>query len=71
MTARDFVTGCTGKRRFICFGHARRAAKRRNRHDQSHLEAYHCRHCGGFHVGESRRYGFEDERKARRRDAAA
>jgi len=51
------VVGCTGKSRFTRFGQAERAAVRRNRKDGgSHLEAYHCRHCHGFHVGEARDY---------------
>lgn len=64
MTARLYVTGCTGKKRFDSFGYASTAAKRRNRHDRAHLEPYHCRHCNGFHVGESRRYKQSDKRQA-------
>lgn len=50
--------GCTGKRQFSRFGQAARAAKRRRRHDGgAHVEAYHCRHCNAFHIGEARDYG--------------
>jgi hypothetical protein len=53
-----FVAGCTGKRSFARFDQASRAAKRRNRKDGgAHLDAYHCRKCNTFHVGESRTYG--------------
>lgn len=58
------VTGCTGKKHFTRFALARAAAKRSNRHDHGrHLEAYHCRHCNGFHVGESRQDKRADKRK--------
>jgi len=60
------VRGCTGKRDFVRFDLAARAAKRRNRKDAgAHLEPYHCVHCGRFHVGESRLYGHRDRRKER------
>lgn len=60
----QFVTGCTGKKVFVRFTHADRAAKRRNRSDAgAHLEAYHCQHCNRFHVGEARAHG---RRKARK-----
>ena len=56
--------GCTGKRQFARFGQAARAAKRRRRMDGgAHVEAYHCRHCNAFHIGEARDYG-----KRRRRE---
>lgn len=49
--------GCTGKRQFARFGQAARAAKRRRRMDGgAHVEAYHCRHCNAFHIGENRNY---------------
>lgn len=52
------VVGCTGKKAFATFCQAKRAAKRMNRvHDDGHLEAYACRHCHRFHVGEARDYG--------------
>lgn len=51
-------TGCTGKRAFARFSQATHVAKRRNRKDGgAHVEAYHCRHCDQFHVGEARSYG--------------
>ena len=49
--------GCTGKRQFARFCQADKAAKRRRRLDGgAHVEAYHCRHCNGFHIGENRDY---------------
>jgi len=57
MAAYPVQAGCTGKKQFDKFSQADKAAKRRNRSDNAHLEAYHCRHCGSFHVGEARSYG--------------
>lgn len=49
--------GCTGKRPFARFCQDDAAAKRRRRKDGgAHVEAYHCRHCDAFHVGEARGY---------------
>jgi hypothetical protein len=57
-TEEPFKAGCTGKAVFIRFDQAERAATRRNRKDGgAHVEAYHCRHCHRFHVGENRQYG--------------
>lgn len=56
--------GCTGKRSFTQFTLADQAATRRNRKDGgAHVEAYHCRHCNSFHVGEARSHGRRDARK--------
>lgn len=56
--------GCTGKKSFERFNQAENAARRRNRHDgDAHLEAYHCRHCNRFHIGENRSYKVKDKRK--------
>lgn len=56
--------GCTGKRSFDRFSLADKAAKRRNREDgDAHVEAYHCRVCNQFHVGEDRSYGLRDARR--------
>lgn len=56
--------GCTGKKHFAKFGHAERAAKRCNRRDgRAHVQAYHCRNCNGFHVGEARSYRRLDGRR--------
>lgn len=45
---------CAGKVRHAEEGHAY-AALRRMRHahqaDNSHHSAYHCPHCGGWHIG--------------------
>jgi hypothetical protein len=64
MATADHVVGCTGKREFVRFDLARRAAKRRNRKDGgAHVEPYHCRHCNRFHVGERRDHGHRDKRR--------
>jgi hypothetical protein len=58
MSTEEHKIGCTGKREFGTFCQAKRAAKRMNRaHEAGHLEAYACRHCHRFHVGEARDYG--------------
>lgn len=58
------VVGCTGKKRFVRFGTADRAATRMRRNDdESHCEAYHCKHCNGFHLGEARAYGKRNAKK--------
>ena len=57
-------TGCTGKRQFARFAQAAKAAKRRRRLDGgAHVEAYYCRHCDGFHIGEARSHGKPDARR--------
>jgi hypothetical protein len=59
-----FIAGCSGKKHFTRFTLANKAAARRNRRDGgAHLEAYHCRNCNGFHVGESRAYKQRDRRR--------
>lgn len=61
----NYKTGCTGKKTFVKFHQAERAAKRRNRKDGgAHLEPYHCRFCHSFHVGEARAHGPRMTRKA-------
>jgi hypothetical protein len=51
------VRGCGGKRAYESFTVAERMAKRTNRgREDAHVEAYHCRHCNHFHVGENTRY---------------
>lgn len=60
----DHKIGCTGKQQFERFTQAAKVAKRRNRMDGgAHLEAYHCTHCNGFHIGESRTYRRTNSRK--------
>lgn len=62
--AAPHVTGCTGKKRFTRFGTADQAAVRMRRNDDdAHVEAYHCKHCNGFHLGEARAHGKKDHRK--------
>lgn len=64
MSAVPHVTGCTGKKRFVRFGTADRAAKRmRQNDDEAHVEAYHCKHCNGVHIGESWDYGKRNPKK--------
>lgn len=53
---------CHGKLRFETYRAAQKAAKRsRHAHrGDRHDEPYHCRYCGGFHVGNGtkpKRYG--------------
>lgn len=56
--------GCTGKKHFNRFNKASTVAQRMNRRGNgAHVEAYHCRHCHGFHVGEADNYGHRDKRK--------
>lgn len=57
------VIGCTGKKAFDTFTQATKAAKRLNRRDRGHTEAYHCCHCNDFHIGEARNYRRTDRRK--------
>ena len=64
MAAREFKTGCTGKKEFQTFCLASASAKRLNRRDgDTHVEAYHCRCCNRFHVGESRSYGVRHRKR--------
>lgn len=66
---RDHYAGCSGKVKFATYKQADRSAKvmRQNHERGCHVEAYHCKHCQHFHVGEPRDYG----RKDARREAAA
>ena len=52
----DFKPGCTGKKAFTSHGQAAHRAKRmRQDHEGScFVEAYHCRFCGQFHIGQAR-----------------
>ena len=46
--------GCTGKQRYNCFNEADKTAKRvRQQRDAAKVAPYHCKRCGGFHVGSS------------------
>jgi hypothetical protein len=61
----EHAQGCTGKLRYAAFQAARAVARFIRRSDRaSHVEAYHCRHCHGFHVG-------EDDRRLSKRAANA
>jgi hypothetical protein len=52
------AVGCIGKKRYERFADAEFAAKRmRQNLDEAHLAAYHCRHCGGTHIGENKSHG--------------
>ena len=56
--------GCTGKSAFSTFARADFRAKRlRQNRDTAHVEAYHCRHCHQFHIGEARSYGRQNPKK--------
>lgn len=43
--------GCTGKRRYESWAVAARMARRTRRQAHAPLVPYHCRFCGGYHVG--------------------
>lgn len=68
----DFFTSCHGKARHVSFAAARRTLRRRSRARE--LEPYHCRHCGGWHIG-SRQWGTapggRQDRKRRLEEQAA
>jgi len=58
------IIGCTGKIRFQSFFIARTSARKLNQRSKgAHVEAYHCTHCNGFHVGENRDYRRKDKRR--------
>ena len=65
------VPGCTGKRAFGKFCQARTAADRmrRQHEDGCKVEAYRCRHCGMFHVGQKFDLRGSPARSIRQRDA--
>ncbi len=52
----EFRAGCKGKKAFAHHGQAEHRAKRmRQNHERDcFVEAYRCRHCGQWHVGQSR-----------------
>jgi hypothetical protein len=55
----DRDSGCTRKRYHATLKSAKRAAKRTGKAkghglNSQNLQAYHCRHCGGYHVGRRR-----------------
>ena len=59
--------GCTGKASFTTFARADLRAKRmRQRKESAHVEAYHCRHCHRFHIGEAPRYRPSSARKVKK-----
>lgn len=45
------VGECWGKRRYLTWRHAASDAKRLRRRVGHPVEPYHCRACGGVHVG--------------------
>ena len=56
--------GCSGKKRFATFDTAEFAAKRmRQKIDDACVAAYHCKHCGGAHIGEARDHGRRNPKK--------
>ena len=44
---------CTGKVRHVDSAAARKALRATVRHDEEHqtMNVYHCRFCGGYHIG--------------------
>lgn len=49
-------SGCMGKHPFTDAGLAKRVAGQQNRRkDKAKVEAYHCPHCGDWHIGRSGR----------------
>lgn len=46
--------GCNGKRMWPNFATAQRMAERTHRQAEEPMDAYHCKHCGRFHVGSRR-----------------
>ena len=45
------LSACIGKERFMSATLARQIARRRAKRGKP-VEAYHCEHCGGFHIGQ-------------------
>lgn len=50
-TAIKRAASCEGKERFVSFTRAARVARLAASRREERLRAYHCRYCGGFHVG--------------------
>lgn len=48
------IRGCTGKSAFRSMRRAQRQAKRMRRKYDEPLEAYFCKHCGQYHIGDPR-----------------
>jgi hypothetical protein len=46
------MDGCDGKEAFLTFDKANRIATRGGRHGHVHRQAYRCRWCRFFHIGE-------------------
>lgn len=46
---------CDGKVRFDTFERANSTAARTRKSKHAQLSAYHCKGCGGWHVGATRR----------------
>ena len=59
--------GCGGKQRYFTRAEAQkaRAALRSRIASAQTLKAYHCRNCGGFHVGRDRYAGGRVSKKRR------
>lgn len=59
MTAKgaDWARGCTGKQAFKSHDQAAPVAQRmRRKHETGcQVEAYHCKHCGDWHIGQAER----------------
>lgn len=51
------ASGCEGKERFNTFAMATRVARRRSNRKSARFMAYHCKFCGGAHIGTSNMKG--------------
>ena len=47
------VLKCEGKTRYTTYSEAERCAKLTRRMTDDRLVPYHCKHCNGFHIGNS------------------
>ena len=62
---------CFGKKRFATWNEAMAVASRKPgkvRKEREHREPYHCRHCGGVHLGHTDRLDTRRRRRPRIED---
>lgn len=50
------LAACTGKFRYESFEQAANVAGRKTRRHAGKYRIYHCRFCGGFHIGNKRAF---------------
>jgi hypothetical protein len=50
------VAQCDGKERFDSHEQASKVAGRKSRRHEMRANVYHCRICGGFHIGNRPRF---------------